>query len=282
MDDVARGSIRNNFENKLLMQSLGKRIAFVLKRVSDLFIAVGFLVLLFPLMALIALAIKLDDGGQVFFVQNRVGRGRRIFRCYKFRTMISGAEKKGAGLTVVEDDPRITRLGWILRKWGLDELPQLLNVLKGDMSIVGPRPWVPSHAAYCLPQESRRFDFRPGMAGWAWIHGRNSLPWEERIRLDLWYVDHWSLWLDYCIFALAFVSLLSRRGGHMGQAEELRIRNVLTRLRVQRAGFGNRRLGAEFENVYGGKFRFLRHSRPFDGAQGGEPVEPRKPEGVFP
>jgi len=198
--------------SSLLTQSFAKPLAFALKRFSDLFMAGGFLVLLAPLMALIALAIKLDDGGRVFFAQNRVGRGRRIFRCYKFRTMISGAEWKGARLNVTEDDPRITRVGRILRHWALDELPQLVNVLNGDMSIVGPRPWVPSHAAYCSPQQSRRFDFRPGMAGWALIHGRNWLPWEERIRLDLWYVDHWSLWLDYCIFARAFVALLRRDG----------------------------------------------------------------------
>ncbi len=187
-------------------------IALALKRASELVVAGGVLLLLSPLTALISLAIKLDDGGPVLFVQDRVGKGRRIFRCYKFRTMVRGAEAHGGGLDVTADDPRITRVGRFLRVWTLDELPQLLNVLKGDMSIVGPRPWVPSQAAYCSPPERRRFDFRPGMAGWAWIHGRNQLPWEERIRLDLWYVDHWSLWLDFYILAKAFVILLRRDG----------------------------------------------------------------------
>ncbi|MGH7775217.1 MAG: sugar transferase [Candidatus Binatia bacterium] len=187
-------------------------IALALKRASDLVVAGGVLLLLSPLVALISLAIKLDDGGPVLFVQDRVGKRRRIFRCYKFRTMVSGAEAQGGGLDVTADDPRITRVGRFLRVWTLDELPQLLNVLKGDMSIVGPRPWVPSQASYCSSSERRRFDFSPGMAGWAWIHGRNQLPWEERIRLDLWYVDHWSLWLDFYILARAFVILLRRDG----------------------------------------------------------------------
>ncbi len=168
-------------------------VSLSLKRLFDITVAASVLVLLSPLIALIALAIKLDDGGPVLFVQDRVGRNRRTFRCCKFRTMIVGAESIGNGLIVSENDDRITRVGRWLRKWTLDELPQLLNVLKGDMSIVGPRPWVPSEAAYCGPAESRRFDFRPGMAGWAWIHGRNLVPWNERVRMDVWYVDNWSL-----------------------------------------------------------------------------------------
>lgn len=189
-----------------------RQIALALKRATDLVVAGAVLLLLSPLIALISLAIKLDDGGPVLFVQDRVGKGRRIFRCYKFRTMVSGAEARGEGLNVTADDPRITRVGRFLRVWTLDELPQLLNVLKGEMSIVGPRPWVPSQAAYCSSSERRRFDFRPGMAGWAWIHGRNQLPWEERIRLDLWYVNQWSLWLDFYILAKAFVILVRRDG----------------------------------------------------------------------
>jgi lipopolysaccharide/colanic/teichoic acid biosynthesis glycosyltransferase len=186
------------------------------KRFFDLVVAACALVVLSPLIALIALAIKLDDGGRVLFVQDRVGRKRRGFRCYKFRTMIVGAEANGNGRTVSERDDRITRVGRWLRKWTLDEIPQLINVLKGDMSIVGPRPWVPSEAAYCGPEESRRFDFRPGMAGWAWIHGRNLVPWNERVRMDLWYVDNWSLRLDAYILAKAFVLLFRRQGVYGG------------------------------------------------------------------
>lgn len=187
-------------------------VSFGLKRLFDITIAASVLLLLSPLIALIALAIKLDDGGPVLFVQDRVGRNRRKFRCYKFRTIIVGAETNGSERTLTGDDPNITRVGRFLRLWTLDELPQLLNVLKGDMSIVGPRPWVPSEAAYCGPSESRRFDFRPGMAGWAWIHGRNLVPWNERVRMDVWYVDNWSLRLDAYILAKAFVLLFQRRG----------------------------------------------------------------------
>jgi len=183
-----------------------------LKRFFDLMVAAMVLICLSPITALIAIAIKLDDGGPVLFIQDRVGRYRRNFRCYKFRTMVIGAERIGHGLNVVENDSRITRVGRLLRLWTLDEIPQLFNILKGDMSIVGPRPWVPAQAAYCSLEDSRRFNFKPGMAGWAWIHGRNRLPWEERVRLDLWYVDHWTLSLDFSILVTAFVLLLRREG----------------------------------------------------------------------
>jgi lipopolysaccharide/colanic/teichoic acid biosynthesis glycosyltransferase len=190
----------------------GRRAQLVLKRGFDLVVAAGALVLLSPLIALISLAIKLDDAGPIMFVQDRVGRGRRKFRCYKFRTMVFGAEARGQGQSVGPEDSRITRVGRYLRMWTLDEVPQLFNVLKGDMSIVGPRAWVPEEAAFCSPSEGRRFSFRPGMAGWAWIHGRNRLPWNERISLDLWYVDHWSFFLDLYILAKAAVLLLRREG----------------------------------------------------------------------
>src|SRR5436309_7734722 len=182
------------------------------KRFFDIAVAAGALISLSPLIALISLAIKLDDGGAVLFIQYRVGRNRRNFRCYKFRTMVLGAESIGNGLTVTADDSRITRVGRLLRLWTLDEIPQLINVLIGDMSIVGPRPWVAAQAAYCSPADSRRFNFKPGMAGWAWIHGRNRLPWDERVRMDVWYVDNWSLLLDLSILAKAFVFLFRRSG----------------------------------------------------------------------
>lgn len=187
------------------------------KRLFDIAVAAGALLILSPLIALISLAIKLDDRGPILFVQERVGKNRRSFRCYKFRTMVLGAESIGNGLTVTENDARITRVGRLLRLWTLDEIPQLINVLVGDMSIVGPRPWVPAQAAYCSQADSRRFNFKPGMAGWAWIHGRNRLAWEERVRLDLWYVDHWSLSLDFSILAKAFVLLFRRDGVYFEQ-----------------------------------------------------------------
>jgi undecaprenyl phosphate N,N'-diacetylbacillosamine 1-phosphate transferase len=194
-------------------------IELALKRFFDLMVAAMALLCLSPIIGLIALAIKLDDGGPVLFIQERVGRCRRNFRCYKFRTMVLGAEKIGHGLTVVENDSRITRVGQLLRLWTLDEIPQLFNVLKGDMSIVGPRPWVAAQAAYCPLEDARRFNFKPGMAGWAWIHGRNSLPWEERVRLDLWYVDNWTLSLDFSILVKAFVLLIRREGVYVADGQ---------------------------------------------------------------
>ena len=202
------------------MFSVQKRLELASKRLFDITVAGSALFVLSPLIALIALAIKLDDGGPVFFIQERVGRGRRNFRCYKFRTMIVNAESIGNKLTVTADDARITRVGRWLRLWTMDEIPQLVNVLVGDMSIVGPRPWVPAQAAYCSPSDSRRFNFQPGMAGWAWIHGRNRLSWDERVRLDLWYVDHWSLALDFSILLKAFVLLFRRDGVFFEQAAD--------------------------------------------------------------
>jgi lipopolysaccharide/colanic/teichoic acid biosynthesis glycosyltransferase len=187
-------------------------IQLALKRAFDAVISFAALTLLSPLIGLIALAIKLDDGGPAFYVQDRVGKDGRIFHCYKFRTMVLGAEKKGLGLQVARDDPRITRVGRFLRHWTLDEIPQLFNVLKGNMSIVGPRPTVPSQAARYTPWQRRRLEVKPGMTGWAWIHGRNNLPWADRIELDIWYADHWSLRLDLYILIKAFLMLFRREG----------------------------------------------------------------------
>ena len=182
-----------------------------LKRLFDIVAALMACVCLLPVVAAIAMAIKFDDGGSILFVQQRVGRNRRNFRCYKFRTMVP-AHESSHPLGVSPEDPRITRVGRLLRLWTLDEIPQLLNVLKGDMSIVGPRPWVPRQASYYATDANRRFSVRPGMAGWAWIHGRNRLPWEDRVVLDLWYVDHWCLRLDFTILIRAFALLLRREG----------------------------------------------------------------------
>jgi len=142
----------------------------------------------------------------------RVGKDGKTFRCYKFRTMVGGAENKGLGLEVAKDDSRITRVGRLLRHWTLDEIPQLFNVLKGDMSIVGPRPTVPSQVARYTPWQRRRLEVKPGLAGWAWIQGRNNPPWAERIELDIWYVDHWSLRLDLYILLKALLMLFRREG----------------------------------------------------------------------
>ena len=149
-----------------------------------------------PLLAAAAIAIKLDDGGPVFYRQRRVGLNGREFELEKQRTMEVGAEHKGAGFAVNEGDPRITRAGRLLRRLSIDELPQLWNVVRGDMSLVGPRPTLAYHVEGYTPRQRRRLEVRPGITGWAQIQGRASLPWDERIELDVWYVEHRSPWLD--------------------------------------------------------------------------------------
>ena len=182
------------------------------KRLFDVALAGAVLLLASPLIALVALVIWLEDGGPLLFVQDRVGQDGRTFRCYKFRSMRPNAEARGLGGTVAADDDRVTRVGRLLRAWTLDELPQLWNIVRGDMSVVGPRPWIPAQAERCTGRARRRFDARPGLAGWAWIHGRNLVPWDERVQMDIWYVEHASLWLDFRILARAFVLLFRRQG----------------------------------------------------------------------
>jgi lipopolysaccharide/colanic/teichoic acid biosynthesis glycosyltransferase len=154
-----------------------------------------------PALALAALAIKLDDRGPVFYRQRRVGQDGREFELLKLRTMIVGAEQQGAGYAVDEGDPRITRLGRLLRRLSIDELPQLWNVVRGDMSIVGPRPTLAYQVERYTPRQRRRLEVKPGITGWAQIHGRARLPWDERIELDVWYVENRSPWLDLKILA---------------------------------------------------------------------------------
>jgi len=149
-----------------------------------------------PALAAAALAIKLDDGGPVFYRQRRVGQDGREFDLLKLRTMVVGAEQQGAGWAVNRGDPRITRVGRALRRLSLDELPQLWNVVRGEMSLIGPRPTLAYQVEAYSPRQRRRLEVRPGVTGWAQIHGRATLPWEERIELDLWYVENRSPWID--------------------------------------------------------------------------------------
>ena len=154
-----------------------------------------------PLLGAAALAIKLDDGGPVLYRQQRIGLDGEEFELLKLRTMEVGAERKGAGFAVNEGDPRITRVGRVLRRLSLDELPQLWNVFIGDMSIVGPRPTLAYQVEGYTPRQRRRLEVKPGLTGWAQIHGRARLPWSDRIELDVWYVEHRSPWLDVKILA---------------------------------------------------------------------------------
>jgi lipopolysaccharide/colanic/teichoic acid biosynthesis glycosyltransferase len=154
-----------------------------------------------PFLAAAAVAIKLDDGGPVLYRQRRVGRDGEEFELLKLRTMVVGAEQQGAGWAVNRGDPRITRVGRALRRLSLDELPQLWNVVRGEMSLIGPRPTLAYQVEQYTPRQRRRLEVRPGITGWAQVQGRASLPWEERIELDVWYVEHRSPWLDAKILA---------------------------------------------------------------------------------
>jgi lipopolysaccharide/colanic/teichoic acid biosynthesis glycosyltransferase len=162
--------------------------------------AVG-LVVASPALALAAIGIKLEDGGPLLFRQRRVGLGGEEFELLKLRTMIVGAEREGAGYAVNRGDPRITRVGRVLRRLSIDELPQLWNVVRGDMSLIGPRPTLRYQVEQYTPRQRKRLDVRPGITGWAQVHGRASLPWDERIELDVWYVENRSPWLDLKIIA---------------------------------------------------------------------------------
>ena len=154
-----------------------------------------------PLLAIAALAIKLEDRGPVLYRQQRVGKGGGDFELLKLRTMVVGAEKMGAGYAVNRGDSRITHSGRLLRRLSLDELPQLWNILRGDMSVVGPRPTLRYQVDDYSARQLRRLEVKPGLTGWAQVNGRASLPWAERIELDVWYVEHRSLWLDLRILA---------------------------------------------------------------------------------
>ena len=154
------------------------------------------LALVSPLLGVAALAIKLEDGGPVLYRQKRVGRDGRDFELLKLRTMVVGAERTGAGFAVNVGDPRITRVGRILRRLSLDELPQLWNVVRGDMSLIGPRPTLRYQVEQYTERQRRRLEVKPGITGWAQVNGRASLPWGERIELDVWYVEHRSPRLD--------------------------------------------------------------------------------------
>ena len=171
----------------------------LLNRALDVAIAGTGLALASPVLALAAVAVKLEDRGPVLFRQVRVGKDGEDFELLKLRTMVVGAERQGAGYAVDRGDPRITRVGRFLRRTSIDELPQLWNVVRGDMSLIGPRPTLRYQVERYSERQRRRLEVLPGITGWAQIHGRAALSWEERIELDLWYVDHRSPLTDLLI-----------------------------------------------------------------------------------
>ena len=186
----------------------------LLKRIADPVVALVAMVLLSPVFLVTAIWIVVESGRPVFFVYPRTGKDGGSFRMLKFRTMVQDAIEVGRtmGISkdpfgVVKNDPRITGAGRFLRRTSLDELPQLANVLLGQMSLVGPRADLVEQAARYTPEEARRLTVLPGITGWAQVHGRDSVPWKDRFAMDLWYIDHWSLWLDLKIVFMTFDEL---------------------------------------------------------------------------
>jgi lipopolysaccharide/colanic/teichoic acid biosynthesis glycosyltransferase len=183
-----------------------------LPRAADVAMAAAGLALASPFLLMAGIAIKLGSKGPVIYRQLRVGRDGRAFDLYKLRTMHPGADPVGVGTPVLEGDPRVTRVGRILRRFSLDEVPNLVNVLRGELAIVGPRPTLAAQVELYTPRQLRRLEVKPGITGWAQVNGRAGIPWEERIELDVWYVDHRSLALDLRILGRTARLLLTGHG----------------------------------------------------------------------
>jgi len=211
-------NILNSLKNKVCKWEMkkNKNEDFILKRIIDIAVSGIGLVILFPIFVIIGVLIKLDSMGSLFFIQKRAGKDGKIFRAYKLRTMVDNAVEMGLGYEIAKDDTRITRIGKHLR-WGIDELPQLINVFKGEMSIVGPRPALPHQVEKYSKEERRRLEVKPGITGWALVNGRNILSWPERIKLDIWYIDHRSIWLDLKILLKTIRVVIFTREGVYGK-----------------------------------------------------------------
>lgn len=179
------------------------------KRLLDLLLTIPALILLAPLFILVAILVRIKLGSPVFFQQRRPGLGGEPFTLFKFRTMSDGRDRQG---DLLPDEKRLTGFGRFLRGSSLDELPELINVLKHDMSLAGPRPLLMQYLELYTPDQLRRHETLPGITGWAQINGRNALSWEQKFALDVWYVDHQSLWLDLKILALTVLKIFARDG----------------------------------------------------------------------
>jgi lipopolysaccharide/colanic/teichoic acid biosynthesis glycosyltransferase len=189
----------------------------VIRRAIDIVVGSLACVLAAPVVAVAMVAIRLESPGHPIYRQRRVGKDGREFVLLKLRTMVDGAEHMGAGLAINANDRRVTHVGALLRRTSLDELPNLLNVVRGDMSLIGPRPTIPAQVAQYSERQRRRLAIRPGITGWAQVHGRASLPWNYRIELDLYYIEHRSLWLDLRILARTVEIVLGGSGLYKGE-----------------------------------------------------------------
>jgi len=194
-----------------LMKST-RRMTCRLKRPCDAVVSLAGLALLSPLLVVVSVVVLVTSGRPVFFLQERIGLRGRAFHIIKFRTMTRDAEQQTKGQWITAGNPYVTPIGRFLRKTSLDELPELVNVLKGDMSLVGPRPTLPEQVAAYDDFQRRRLEVRPGITGWAQVNGRNSISWMARIKLDVWYIDHWTPWLDVRILFMTIGQVLRQHG----------------------------------------------------------------------
>ena len=194
-----------------------KKYVFV-KGILDFIFALFLFVLVSPIMLGAAIAIKLDSSGSALFRQKRPGKNGKIFTVYKFRTMRVETEKDGRCLS---DMVRMTKVGSFLRKTSIDELPQLFNILRREMCFIGPRPLLVQYLEYYTPEQMRRHDVMPGISGWAQVNGRNTISWEEKFELDVWYVDHISFWLDVKIFYMSIWNILNQKGINNSQGDTM-------------------------------------------------------------
>ncbi|MFC2028421.1 sugar transferase [Chloroflexota bacterium] len=190
------------------MESKKYRLFFV-KRIVDFLLSLVIMLLIWPFILLIAICIRTFIGSPVLFMQTRPGHKGKPFKLYKFRTMMESRNAQGR---LLPDEDRLTGLGKFLRSFSLDELPEIINVIKGDMSIIGPRPLLMQYLDRYSPEQSRRHDVLPGITGWAQVNGRNTLSWEDKFQLDVWYVDNWSIGLDIKIAFMTIWKVLSREG----------------------------------------------------------------------
>lgn len=183
---------------------------YFIKRSIDIFVAIIILIFLSPLFLITSIAIKCESEGPVIFKQRRLGLGGKEFNIYKFRSMVQNAEHTGSGVYSEKDDIRVTKIGRILRAMSIDELPQAFNLLKGDMSLIGPRPPLTYHPWTIdkyTDEQKRMFEVRPGITGWAQVNGRKSVEWNKRIKMNVWYVDHLSIWLDIKILFMTILKV---------------------------------------------------------------------------
>ena len=181
----------------------------IIKRIIDILVSLIALIFLSPVLLIIYLLVIVNLGTPAFFLQERVGKNNKVFKMIKFRTMKDARDKDG---NLLSDNERVTKFGSFLRSFSLDELPALINILRGDMSLVGPRALLVQYLEYYNDEQIRRHEVLPGLTGWAQINGRNSITWKEKFKLDVWYVDNWSIWLDIKIFFLTFWKVIKREG----------------------------------------------------------------------